>query len=296
MASMMPDRAACSPAKVDDVRIDLHSHTNCSDGTDTPTELFRRAARLKVDVLALTDHDTTIGWAEAATAADETGVRFVPGVEISTNHLGRSVHLLGYGVDPDNAALTGMLHAIRGGRGGRLASMLAKLAELGVPVTEEAVRRMQGGAPSLGRPHVADALVEAGYVASRQEAFDRYLSDNGPAYVQRWAPRVAEAISVVRDAGGLPLIAHPWGRGSREVLDEETLAGFVAGGLAGWEVDHNDHDPTQRARLRDLADQVGVLATGASDYHGLGKYEHELGCNLTHPEVWERIREMIGAD
>lgn len=276
------------------MRIDLHSHTNCSDGTDTPTELFRRAARLGLDVLALTDHDTAVGWAEAAAAADEVGVEFVPGIEISTSHRGRSVHLLAYGVDPEHPELAAMLHGIRGGRAGRLAAMLAKLADLGVPVTEEQVRRMQGDAPSLGRPHVADALVEAGYVADRKEAFDRYLSDTGPAYVKRWAPGVADAITAVRAAGGLPVIAHPWGRGSREVLDADTLRGFVAAGLAGWEVDHNDHDPAQRAHLRELAAEAGVLTTGSSDYHGIGKYEHELGCNLTDPDVWEEIRHRIG--
>ncbi|MGJ3509228.1 PHP domain-containing protein [Enemella sp. A6] len=276
------------------MRIDLHSHSTCSDGTDTPTEVVRRAARLKLDVLALTDHDTTIGWAEAAIAADEVGVEFVPGLEISTSHRGNSVHLLAYGVDPEHPELEAMLQRIRSGRAGRLEATLAKLDDIGVHITAESVRRMQGGAPSLGRPHVADALVEAGYVATRQEAFDRYLSDQGPAYVRRWAPAVAEAIAVVRDAGGLSLIAHPWGRGSREVLDSETLTDFVAAGLAGWEVDHNDHDEAQRSRLRGLAAEAGVLATGASDYHGLGKYDHELGCNLTHPAVWEEIRDRIG--
>lgn len=275
------------------MRIDLHSHSSCSDGTDTPTALLRRAARLNIDVLALTDHDTAVGWGEAAAEAQRVGIEFVRGIEISTVYRRHSVHLLGYGVDPDQPELRDTLHRTREGRSDRLAVMLARLADLGMPLAEDDVRRAQGAAPALGRPHVADALIEAGYVVDRQEAFDRFLGDDGPAYVARWSPQLADAIHLVHRAGGVAIIAHPWGRGSKDVLTLPTLTELAALGLDGWEVDHHDHDESERAALGEHADRLHVLATGSSDYHGLGKYNHELGSNTTRVEVWQEITRRL---
>ena len=183
---------------------------------------------------------------------------------------------------------------VRSGRSGRLRPVLAKLAELGVPVTEEAVLSFVGTSPSVGRPHIADALVAAGHVRDRKEAFDRFLADGGPAHVTRYTIDVAHGIDLVHGAGGVAVIAHPWGRGREAVLPPEVLAGLVAEqGLDGFEVDHQDHDESTRAELRTLAGQLGVLATGSSDYHGTGKVDHGLGVNVTDPETYARLLELM---
>ena len=276
--------------------IDLHTHSAVSDGTDSPTELVHAAARAGLTVVALTDHDTGDGLAEAATAADTVGIELLDGVELSTRLHGHSVHLLGYGVDFTHPPLAAELTRIRAGRDDRLAPVLVKLAELGVPVTDAQVRAQVGDSPSVGRPHIADALVAAGHVADRREAFDRFLYDGGPAHVPRYAVDLATGIAVVRAAGGVSVLAHPWGRGTRSVLDPDTITRLVAEeGLDGIEVDHQDHDPGARSELRRLAGRLGVLATGSSDYHGVGKVDHDLGCNTTDPEVHAEILGRIAA-
>lgn len=271
-------------------RIDLHTHSLVSDGTDTPSQLVARAASLGLDVVALTDHDTTDGVAEAVAAGAGHGVVVVPGLELSTRYGGRSVHLLAYGADVAQPDLAAELVRIRGGRSGRLAPVLTKLAELGVGITEAEVLAQVGDSPSVGRPHIADALVAAGHVRDRREAFDRYLADGGPAHVERYAVDLEEALRLVRGAGGAAVIAHPWGRSTRDVLTPDLLAGLASRhGLDGIEVDHQDHDPAVREELRALAADLGLLATGSSDYHGTGKTDHELGCNTTAPEVYEEL-------
>jgi 3',5'-nucleoside bisphosphate phosphatase len=188
------------------------------------------------------------------------------------------------------------LEKVRGGRMGRLAGVLARLAELGVPVTEEQVLAEVGESPSVGRPHIADAMVKAGHVADRTEAFDRFLADGGPAHVPRYAIPVERGIDLVHAAGGAAVIAHPWGRGREHVLPREVLARLAADhALDGIEVDHQDHDPEVRARLRTLAGELGLLATGSSDYHGTGKLDHELGCNTTDPEVLTALLARVAA-
>ncbi len=173
--------------------------------------------------------------------------------------------------------------------------MLDKLAELGVPVSEAAVMAEVGASPSVGRPHIADALVKAGHVRDRTEAFDRYLADGGPAHVARYAIDIDRGIDLVHDAGGVAVIAHPWGRGREHVLPAEVLTALVhEHQLDGIEVDHQDHDADTRRRLRELAGALGVLATGSSDYHGTGKVDHDLGCNTTAPEVYAEILRRIG--
>jgi 3',5'-nucleoside bisphosphate phosphatase len=278
------------------MRIDLHTHSSVSDGTDTPEELVRQAAAVGLDVVALTDHDTFDGLDAAAEEGERIGIRVVRGVELSCSRGGSSVHLLGYGADPGHPELAEELRRVQGGRLGRLSGVLAKLAELGVPVTEAEVLEQVGESPSVGRPHIADAMIKAGHVRDRQEAFDRFLADSGPAHVARYAIDLERAVDIVHAAGGAAVIAHPWGRGREHLLPPAFLGSLVRDHrLDGIEVDHQDHDEQTRQRLRALTVEMGLLATGSSDYHGTGKLDHELGCNTTAPEVYAELERRLRA-
>jgi predicted metal-dependent phosphoesterase TrpH len=274
------------------MRIDLHSHSAVSDGTDTPAELVGEAERVGLDVVALTDHDTFDGLDAAVAEGERLGITVVRGMEMSCSRQGSSVHLLAYGADPTNPALAAELERVRGGRTGRLTGVLEKLAALGVPVSEAEVMEQVGESPSVGRPHIADAMVKAGHVRDRREAFDRFLADGGPAHVHRYAIDVERGIDLVHGAGGVAVIAHPWGRGRERLLPPSVLERLVRDHqLDGVEVDHQDHDEEARSQLRALVARLGILGTGSSDYHGTGKTEHDLGCNTTDPEVYA---ELIG--
>ena len=278
------------------MRIDLHTHSNVSDGTDTPAELAANAAAAGLDVVALCDHDTFDGLEAARVAGRAVGVEVLRGIEFSAQYRGSSVHLLGYGCRVGDAELQTELARIRRGRGGRVPAMLANLARHGMPVPEEVLERHVGGSPSVGRPHLADAMIELGYVADRTEAFDRWLADDKPIFVHRYATELGAGLDLVRAAGGVAVIAHPWGRISRDLLPPELLGELAASGrLDGVEVDHQDHDPATRRELRTLADRHGLLATGSSDYHGTGKEDHDLGCNTTDRRVLEEIRSRVAA-
>ena len=278
------------------MRIDLHTHSSTSDGTDAPEQLVEQAVRARLDVVALTDHDTFDGLDEAVAAGERLGIQVVRGLELSCTQAGASVHLLGYGADPADPDLARELELVRDGRQGRVSGVLAKLAALGVGVSEAAVMRFVGDSPSVGRPHIADAMVEAGHVQDRTEAFDRFLADGGPAHVSRYAIDLPTGIELVRRAGGVAVIAHPWGRGREHVLPAELIAAMAAEHrLDGIEVEHQDHDRATRHRLRVLARELGLLATGSSDYHGTGKVDHDLGCNTTDPEVFAEISARMAA-
>jgi len=277
------------------MRIDLHTHSLVSDGTDTPTELVRKAAASGLDVLALTDHDTFDGLVEARLEARRAGITLLGGVEISAQRRGASVHLLGYGCDPHDAPLLEELARIRAGRTQRVPAMVARLNALGMEVTIDDVLARARGA-SLGRPHVADVLVERGYAATRDEVFARWLGEGGPAYVDRYATDLPAAIELVHRAGGVAVIAHPWARGRRGDLDEVYLAELVDGyGLDGVELDHPDHDADTRRELAAVAERLGVFTTGSSDYHGLGKSANPLGVETTRPEVFAEVVRRIRA-
>jgi len=275
------------------VLIDLHTHSLASDGTDTPAALVRAAAAAGLDVVALTDHDTAAGWAEAGAEAERVGIRWVPGMELSTRHEGYGMHLLAYHVDPEHPALVAALERVLAGRAQRVPAMVAKLQELGLPITVADVERMAGASRAAGRPHVADALVDLQVVAHRNDAFAEYLSAGRPGYVSRYATELVEMVPIVVAAGGVPVLAHAWGRHG-EVLDEAAIAGLAGLGLAGLEVDHQDHTPDQRERLRGIARNLGLVVTGSSDYHGTGKKDHDLGVHTTAPEELARIDELAG--
>lgn len=274
------------------MRIDLHTHSRVSDGTDDPRTLVRKAVRAGLDVVALTDHDTAEGWSDAAAEAADADITLVRGMEISTRLGGAGVHLLAYLPDPTYPPLAAALDKILDGRNSRVPAICSKLRELGFDITARDVRRRAVDAAATGRPHVADVMIAAGFVATRDEAFERFLNPGRPAHVNRYAVPLGEAIALVSAAGGVGVIAHPWGRGRSGVLTEATLAGLRDQGLVGIEVDHQDHPPQARDTLGSIARNLDLVVTGSSDHHGTGKVDHELGCNTTAPEQFERLQDI----
>ncbi|MDH6440181.1 putative metal-dependent phosphoesterase TrpH [Streptomyces sp. SAI-144] len=276
------------------MRIDLHCHSTASDGTDTPAELVRNAAAAGLDVVALTDHDTTRGYG-AAVAALPVGLTLVTGAELSCRIGGVSMHMLAYLFDPEEPALLAERELVRDDRVPRARGMVARLQELGVPVTWEQVARIAGDG-SVGRPHVATALVELGVVRSVDEAFtEDWLADGGRAHVEKHETDPFEAIRLVKGAGGVTVFAHPGASKRGLTVPESAIAEMAAAGLDGIEVDHMDHDEDTRVRLRGLAKELGLLTTGSSDYHGSRKTV-ALGEYTTDPEVYGEItRRATGA-
>jgi len=280
------------------MRIDLHAHSTASDGTDTPAELVVAAAAAGIDVLALTDHDTTAGWADAVDALP-VGLRLIRGAEfscIAPDGGGRqvSVHLLGYLFDPTSEAIIAEQARLRDERRVRLLAMADRMAADGFPVDPaEVLAGLPPEAPA-GRPHLARALVSAGVVASVDEAFRRFLATGGPYYTGRADTGIGAAIRMVRAAGGVAVLAHPFARRRGPVIAHSVIAELAAEGLAGVEVDHPDHAEDDRAALRDLAAALGLVVTGSSDYHGTNKTV-SLGQETTDPEALERIEELAAS-
>ncbi|MBY8884192.1 PHP domain-containing protein [Streptomyces sp. PTM05] len=279
------------------MRIDLHAHSTASDGTDTPAELVRNAAAEGLDVVALTDHDTVGGYAEAADAVRALGgaLTLVTGAELSCRLDGTSLHMLAYLFDPAEPALAAERELVRDDRVPRAKGMVARLRDLGVPITWEQVARIAGNG-SVGRPHVASALVELGVVETVSDAFtEEWLADGGRAYVEKHELDPFDAIRLVKGAGGVTVFAHPAAAKRGRTIPEAAIAELAAAGLDGIEVDHMDHDEPTRARLRALAAELGLLATGSSDYHGSRK-SCRLGEYTTDPEVYREIsRRATGA-
>jgi hypothetical protein len=265
------------------VRIDLHTHSTASDGTERPAELVAAAVRAGLDVVALTDHDTTSGWDEAERAAVEHGIALVRGTEVSTRAHGVSVHLLSYLHDPTHPALARELEQTRHARDGR-ARAIVDLLGADHPIRwEDVLEHVQLGTV-VGRPHIANALVRLGVVADRDEAFAALLRSDGKYHVPHYAPSTAAAVRAVRAAGGVPVLAHPGADGRGRIVPDAVFDELAAAGLAGIEVHHRDHTPEQRERLQAIADRLGLLVTGSSDYHGAGK-TNSLGENTTTPAV-----------
>ncbi|MFE0275997.1 PHP domain-containing protein [Streptomyces sp. NPDC058992] len=276
------------------MRIDLHTHSTASDGTDTPAELVRGAAAAGLDVVALTDHDTVGGHAEAIAALPE-GLTLVTGAELSCRTGGVGLHMLAYLFDPEEPELARERELVRDDRVPRARAMVGRLRELGVPVTWEHVSRIAGDG-SVGRPHVAAALVELGVVPDVSAAFTPdWLANGGRAYVEKHELDPFQAVRLVKAAGGVTVLAHPLAVKRGEVVSEDVIARLAAAGLDGIEVDHMDHDEPTRARLRGLAAELGLLPTGSSDYHGSRK-TCLLGDFTTDPEVYGEItRRATGA-
>lgn len=268
--------------------IDLHAHTSHSDGTDTPAGLVDAAVAAGLDVVALTDHDVMTGWAEAGARAEEVGLTVVPGVEISCRHRGVSIHLLAYLPDPTHRGLLAELEASREARLGRMEAMVDRLARAGFPLTyADVVAQAEEGA-TLGRPHLADALVAAGVFADRAAAFAEVLHDSSPYYVGHYAPDPVQAVRLVREAGGVAVMAHPFASARGRTVTDEVVVTMIGAGLAGLEAYHRDHDAAGTARAERLAAAHGLFVTGASDYHGSGK-ENVLGEHTTEVDVLARI-------
>lgn len=269
------------------VLIDLHTHSNASDGTDDPASLVRAAREAGLDVVALTDHDTVRGWAEAA-AALPAGLTLVPGAEISCALRGVSLHLLAYLFDPRDEALAEEMGLAYDDRVPRAQEIVRLLAEAGYPVAwQDVMDRTEPGA-TVGRPHIADALVAAGVVADRDAAFADLLHSHSRFYVRHYAADPVLAVRLVRAAGGVPVFAHPAASRRGRTVGDDVIAELAEAGLAGLEVDHRDNAPEDRARLRGLARELGLLVTGSSDYHGEGK-PNRLGENTTDPDVFDAL-------
>jgi predicted metal-dependent phosphoesterase TrpH len=273
------------------VRIDLHTHSSVSDGTDSPGELIATAAAAGLDVVALTDHDTTAGWT-AAWSARPAGLTIVPGMELSCRYFPAdeppiAVHLLAYLFDPLHPAFAAERVRLREERLSRGERIVAGMAADGYPVDwEQIVHRSEGGV--VGRPHIARALVEAGIVESVDHAFATLLHHRSPYYAAKADTDVLDGIRLVRAAGGVPVFAHGLATSRGRVVGDDAIAAMTAAGLLGLEVDHPDHTPDQRAYLRALSDGLGLLRTGSSDYHGTNKRTAIATCT-TEPDQYEAL-------
>lgn len=269
-------------------RIDPHTHSAYSDGTDTPARLLEVAARAGLDTIALTDHDTTAGWDEAVSAVADTGVSLIRGAEMSCSASGITVHLLAYLFDPASPGLVDNFRKTRQDRETRAQRMVANLSA-DYPITWEDVLAFAPDGGPVGRPHIADALVAAGAFPDRSAAFVAALHPSGPYYVHHWAPDPVEAVRCVREAGGVPVLAHPRARKRQRLLPESTIADMARAGLFGIERDHRDHGPEDREDVERMARDMGLAIFGSSDYHGDGK-PNRIGENTTDPEV---IAEVV---
>lgn len=268
--------------------IDLHTHSTASDGIYSPTELLRRAKDVGLRVLALTDHDTTDGIAEAAQAAAELDIDFIPGIEINTDVSGGEVHVLGYFIEYERPAFQTHIKVLRDARERRGQRMVELLNEQGVNISWERVREIAQGA--VGRPHVAKALLEAGYVQTIGEAFDKYIGTGCFAYVPRYRLTPEDAVRLIASGNGLPVIAHP---ADHPGLDElrAWLPGLREAGMVGLETYYGPYTPEQEQALLALANEYHLIPTGGTDFHGPGIHPTPLGGRYVPPEAVEQLKE-----
>ena len=276
------------------MKIDLHTHSTYSDGTDKPSELINKALAAGITVIGLTDHDSISGWQEA-TASLRPGISLVPGAEISCQTTdGISVHILGLLFDSSNSELMNTLEKTRENRHGRMEKIIARINEAGIDITMNDVLAQLSDGATLGRPHLADALVKKGVVASRDEAFTQMLHNNSKYYVSHYSPTPEDAIALIKAAGGVSVIAHPMASHRGRTISLETFGSLIDSGLDGIEVDHRDHSPDEKKQLIALANGSNLVMTGASDYHGNGKL-NSLGEYTTNPDQWERLESRANA-
>ena len=274
--------------------IDLHTHTNCSDGTDSPRELVNKAIVQGLEVLGISDHDTTSGWQEATESLRGT-LKLALGSEISClTDDGISVHMLGLLFDPLHEEMQRVLEETRDGRLPRMRKMIEKMRAEGMDISMQDVEQAMPTGATMGRPHLADALVAKKIVKSRDEAFVDLLHNESRFYVSHAAPTPVEAIKLIRRAGGVAVIAHPFASHRGQILKVQDFSDLVAAGLNGIEVDHRDQNPDERAMLRAIAGDLDLAITGSSDYHGTGKL-NSLAENHTHREQWEKLESQANA-
>ena len=273
--------------------IDLHTHTNASDGTDSPTQLIDKAINRGINILALTDHDTTRGWDEAKSALlnhpSHSEMKLVLGSEISCqDDNGISIHMLGLLFDPNYQPLFEVLERTRENRHSRMERIIARLNEAGIDITIDEVNAQRQGDATLGRPHLADALVARGHVASRDEAFAALLHNKSKFYINHYSPSPVETIKLIKAAGGVAIIAHPLASQRGRTISMDLFASLIAAGLDGIEVDHRDHSENEKSELLRFAIENELIVTGSSDYHGTGKL-NQLAEYTTHPRQWEAL-------
>lgn len=273
------------------MRIDLHTHSNVSDGTELPADLVQSAVAARLDVVALTDHDSTAGWPAASVAARELGIALVPGMEVSCRTSeGITVHLLSYLHDPQHSGLLAEISKSKDARLSRAESMVSKLAE-DYPLNWDDVSQHVAPGATVGRPHIADALVAAGIVSDRNEAFASILTSRSKYWVSHYAPDPILAVELVKAAGGVPVFAHPVAVERGRVVSEAVYQDMIDAGLAGLEIEHRDNPAEGKEFLYKLAAKHELIVTGSSDYHGTGK-PNRLGENLTSPDSLARIEAL----
>ena len=274
--------------------IDLHTHSTCSDGTDTPFLLVKKALSAGVTTLAITDHDSTAGWSEAISAI-QPQIELVLGAEISClTKDGISVHMLGLLFDGENREMQQMLADSRDTRVPRMRAMVELLQADGITISLDDVYKAVPEGATLGRPHLADALVANGVVASRDEAFVNLLNNDSKYYVTHAAPTPIDAIQTIRKAGGVAVIAHPFASRRGQVITSESFTDLVQAGLNGIEVHHRDQNAQEQETLIAIAHELKVVITGSSDYHGTGKL-NGLAENTTHQAQWEQLESLADA-
>ena len=271
------------------MRIDLHTHSSISDGTESPADVMHAAHAAGIDVVALTDHDSMAGLEDAGEMAAALGMNFVPGIEVSCRHNGVSIHLLAYWPDPSNDEIIAMLGLTRDARLDRAKEIVRRVGA-DYPLTWDDVVAQSGAAETVGRPHIADALVERGVFATRDDAFANVLAGNSTYYVPHYAPEVLEAIRTFRASGAVTVFAHPGADGRGKVVPTSVIELMAQAGLVGLEVEHRDHTEPQRDRLDRIAQRLGLVHTGASDYHGAGK-PNRLGENVTSDVALRQLQD-----
>ena len=269
--------------------IDLHLHSNVSDGTGSPTDVVREAHAAGIRTMALTDHDTADGWDEAREECLRLGMTFVPGMEFSARCEQGSIHILAYLVDPNFAPLAEELDKLQNDRENRLRQMTENVGADYDITWDHVMEQVAASGKSLGRPHLADALVAQGIIGERGEAFDGILSKNGPYYVSQYALGPIDAVKLIRAAGGVPVMAHPTTKG--RVAPMEYIDRLIEAGLGGYEIEHRENMEPGKTILRELCVERGLIITGSSDYHGTGK-PNQPGENTTEPEMLAKIIEQ----
>ncbi|MEG0595929.1 MAG: PHP domain-containing protein [Aurantimicrobium sp.] len=269
--------------------IDLHLHSNVSDGTGSPTDVVREAHAAGVRTMALTDHDTAAGWDEAREECLRLGMTFIPGMEFSSRIEHGSIHILAYLIDPNFAPLAEELDKLQNDRENRLRQMTENVSADYDITWDHVMEQVAASGKSLGRPHLADALVAQGIIGERSEAFDGILSKNGPYYVSQYALDPVSAVKLIRAAGGVPVMAHPTTRG--RVAPMEYIDRLIEAGLGGYEIEHRENMEPGKTILREICLERGLIMTGSSDYHGTGK-PNQPGENTTSPEMLAKIIEQ----